>query len=90
MESNRKQTKKQRYRLFPLSRGAGRFLLKGQILTVLSLCHFAAMLCGEGRAEALLYIDAYADSLSSAIMILWGTALGLDLLERRGKETKKP
>lgn len=76
------------FRLFPLSPGAGRFLLAGQIMTVLSLCHFAAMLAGEGRAEALLYIDAYAGSLASAAVILWGTALGLDLLERRREEPK--
>ena len=86
MGSNQKQRNKKRPQLFPLSRGAGRFLLAGQIMTVLSLCHFTAMLFGEGRAEALLYIDAYAGSLSSAFMILWGTALGLDLLERKREE----
>ena len=69
---------------FPLTSRAGRFLLAGEILLVLSLCHFAAMLTGEGRAEALLYIDAYGDALSAALVILWGTALGLDLLERTG------
>ncbi len=86
MEFKQKQRKNKRLQIFPLSRGAGRFLLAGQIMTVLSLCHFAAMLCGEGRAEALLYIDAYAGSLSSALVILWGTALGMDLLERKRKE----
>ena len=75
-------SKQQKRPLLLLSRRAGRFLLTGQILTVLSLCHFAAMLGGDGRAEALLYIDAYADALSSALVLLWGTALGMDLWER--------
>ena len=83
MKIRRTKRKSLRRRLFSLSRGAERFLLTGQIALLLSLCHFAAMLSGEGRAEALLYIDAYAGSLSGAFVILWGTALGLDLLERR-------
>lgn len=86
MKSKRtsKQHRSSEKNIFSLTCSAGRFLLVGQILLVLSLCHFAAMLTGEGRAEALLYIDAYASSLSATFVILWGTALGLDLLERKG------
>lgn len=69
-----------------LSRGAQRFLLAGHILTVMSLCHFAALLFGEGRGEALLYIEPYMGSVASSLVILWGGALGLDWLERTRSE----
>lgn len=72
--------------IFPLSRVAGQFLLAGQVLMVLSLCHFAALLWGEGRTEALLYIEAYAGSLASSLILLWGVTLWLDRLERKRAE----
>ena len=34
--------------------------------------------------QTLSQSSTYGDALSAALVILWGTALGLDLLERKG------
>ena len=61
---------------------AGRLLVLGHILILLSLCWFAVMLSGEGQAEALLYMETYMGSVGGATAVLWGVVLGVDLLDR--------
>ncbi|MBQ9152108.1 MAG: hypothetical protein IJX72_07640 [Clostridia bacterium] len=66
-------------RLYP---HASRLLLAGYILILLSLCDFAARLSAGTSVEPLLYIEPYMRSVSSATILLWGAAIGLDWLER--------
>ena len=62
---------------------AGRLLVAGHILILLSLGHFAYLLGGEGQGEALLYMEAYMGSVALAPIPLWAGVLALDWLERR-------
>ena len=67
---------------------AGRLLVAGHILILLSLCHFACLLGGEGQGEALLYMEAYMESVALAPIPLWAGVLALDWLERRSEDTR--
>lgn len=64
---------------------AGRLLVAGHILILISLCHFAALLSGEMQSEALLYMEAYMWSVSAAFTVLWAAVLGMDWLDRTHK-----
>lgn len=72
---------KHKHRLF-LKPHAIRLLLIGYILILLSLCDFAARLSTGGAVEPILYIEPYMGSVSSATILLWSAAIGLDWLER--------
>ncbi len=69
-------------RLWLLRPFAGRLLVLGHILLFLSLGFFAAMFCGEGHAEALLYLDTYMASVGGSAAVLWGVVLAVDWLDR--------
>ena len=58
---------------------AGRLLLGGHILILLSLCDFTARLVGHS-VEHFLYTEHFIHSLSVALVLLWGAALGVDYL----------
>ena len=57
-------------------------LAAGHMLTALCLCCFRILLDSPLRGEALLYADAYAGAVGGYLTVLWGVALGIDLLER--------
>lgn len=78
-----KQRKKAPFRF--LRPFAGRLLVAGHILILLSLCHFAALLSGEGQSEALLYMESYMGSVSASFTVLWAASLGMDWLDRTHK-----
>ena len=57
-------------------------LAAGHMLTALCLCCLMILLDSPLRGEALLYADAYAGAVGGYVTVLWGVALGIDLLER--------
>ena len=57
-------------------------LAAGHMLTALCLCCLRILLDSPLRGEALLYADAYAGAVGGYLTVLWGVALGIDLLER--------
>ena len=72
-----KQT--ERWRLCAYAR---RTLTAGHMGLVLCLCCLWILLDSPLRGEALLYAEAYAGSVGGYLTVLWGAALGMDLLER--------
>ena len=56
---------------------AGKLLLAGHILILLSLCDFTARLA-DHSVEHFLYTEHFMDSLSVALLLLWGLSLGMD------------
>ena len=66
----------------PLRPWAFRFFLGGHALLLLSLADYLRRLA-QGAAEPLLYREHYAAAVGSALIFLWMTVLGFDLLERR-------
>lgn len=77
---NRRQ--KQKISLPPLLPLAGRLLVGGHILILLSLCYFVALFHSEGRGEALLYLEPYMASVAASAAVLWAVVLGMDWLDR--------
>ncbi len=69
-------------RLPPLRPMAGRLLVGGHILLLLSLCHFVALFHSESRWEALLYVEPYMASVAASAAVLWAVVLGMDWLDR--------
>ena len=67
---------------------AGKRLVAGHILMLISLCHFACLLGGEGQGEALLYMDVYMETVAVSAVLLWAGVLGLDWLERRTNSSR--
>ena len=57
-------------------------LAVGHMLVALCLCCLRILLDSPLRGEALLYADTYAGSVGGFFTVLWGVALGIDLLER--------
>ena len=57
--------------------------LIGHVLLLLALEDYTLRLATPPSPEAVLYLEHFAGSVSSALMILWLTVLGLDLLERK-------
>jgi hypothetical protein len=55
---------------------------------LVSLCHFACLLGGEGQGEALLYMDVYMETVAVSAVLLWAGVLGLDWLERRTESSR--
>ena len=60
---------------------AGRLLLAGHMLILLSLCDFAARMHTD-PTEPLLYLETFTESVSLTVILLWAASLGLDLLDR--------
>ena len=73
---------KPKRRLPPLRPMAGRLLVGGHILILLSLCHFVALFHSESRGEALLYVEPYMASVAASAAVLWAVVLGMDWLDR--------
>ena len=67
-------------RLRPMAEG---LLLGGHSLLLLALEDYALRLANNPSTDTLLYLEHFAGSVSSALVILWMAILGLDLLERR-------
>ena len=65
-----------------LSLRGRRILAAGHMGIVFCLCILWILLDSPMRGEALLYADTYAGSVGGFGVILWGTALGMDWLER--------
>jgi hypothetical protein len=63
-------------------------LLGGHSLIFLALEDYALRLANTPSADTLLYSEHFAGSVSSALVILWMTILGLDLLERKHSRTR--
>lgn len=61
---------------------ARRTLTAGHMGLVLCLCCLWILLDSPLRGEALLYAEVYAGSVGGYLTVLWGAALGMDLLER--------
>ena len=61
---------------------ARQILAAGHMELLLCLCCLWILLDSPLRGEALLYADAYAGSVGGYVTVLWGVALGIDLLER--------
>ena len=59
-----------------------RVLAVGHMGILLSLGCLRILLDSPLRGEALLYAEAYAGSVGGFLVVLWGVALGIDLLER--------
>ena len=57
-------------------------LAVGHMLVALCLCCLRILLDSPLRGEAMLYAEAYAGSVGGYVTVLWGVALGIDLLER--------
>lgn len=74
--------KKPKVSLPPLLPLAGRLLVGGHILILLSLCYFVALFHSEGRGEALLYLEPYMASVAASAAVLWAVVLGMDWLDR--------
>ena len=74
--------RKKASRLPPLRPLAGKLLVGGHILLLISLCHFVALFHSESRGEALLYIEPYMASVAASAAVLWAVVLGMDWLDR--------
>ena len=74
--------KKPKFSFPPLLPLAGRLLVGGHILILLSLCYFIALFHSEGRGEALLYLEPYMASVAASAAVLWAVVLGMDWLDR--------
>lgn len=74
---------KDRPRLRCLSPFAGRLLVGGHMLLLISVCFFVALFHSDSRPEALLYIETYMASVGASAAVLWGVVLGIDWLEHR-------
>ena len=61
---------------------ARQILAAGYMGLLLCLCCLWILLDSPLRGEALLYADAYAGAVGGYVTVLWGVALGIDLLER--------
>ena len=59
-----------------------RVLAVGHMGILLSLCCLWILFDSPLRGEAMLYAEAYAGSVGGFFTVLWGVALGIDLLER--------
>jgi hypothetical protein len=55
---------------------------------LVSLCHFACLLGGEGQGEALLYMEVYMETVAVSAVLLWAGVLGLDWLERGAESSR--
>jgi hypothetical protein len=49
---------------------------------LLCLCSLWILWDSPLRGEILLYADTYAGAVGGYVTVLWGVALGIDLLER--------
>jgi hypothetical protein len=72
-------------RLRPMAEG---LLLGGHSLLFLALEDYILRLANTPSSDTLLYPEHFAGSVSSALVILWMTILGLDLLERKHSRTR--
>lgn len=70
------------FRLPSLRPYAQGFCMAGHILILLAAEDMILRLESPPSAEALLYLEHFAGSLSSALVLLWLGVLGLDLWER--------
>jgi hypothetical protein len=61
---------------------ARQILAAGHMGLLLCLCCLWILLDSPLRGEALLYADTYVGSVGGYFTVLWGVALGIDLLER--------
>ena len=61
---------------------ARQILAAGHMGLLLCLCCLWILLDSPLRGEALLYADAYAGAVGGYVTVLWGVALGIDLLDR--------
>ena len=73
---------KPKWHLPPLLPPAGRLLVGGHMLILLSLCHFVALFHSGSRGEALLYLEPYMASVAASAAVLWAVVLGMDWLNR--------
>lgn len=72
-------------RLRPMAEG---LLLGGHSLLFLALEDYVLRLSNTPSADTLLYLEHFAGSVSSALVILWMAILGLDWLERKHSRTQ--
>ena len=61
---------------------AGRLVAVGHLGIAFCLCLLWILLDSSMRGEALLYAETYIRSVGGFGVFLWGTALGMDWLER--------
>lgn len=65
---------------------AARLLIAGEICILSFICLFAAVYSDRvaaGGVGVMLALEDFWGSLSSALILLWGTALGLDYGDRK-------
>ena len=62
--------------------------LIGHVLLLLALEDYTLRLATTPSPEAVLYLEHFAGSVSSSLVILWMTILGLDWLERKHSRTQ--
>ncbi|MBQ4113614.1 MAG: hypothetical protein IJD38_12535 [Clostridia bacterium] len=72
-------------RLRPMAEG---MLLGGHSLLLLALEDYILRFATGPSSDTLLYREHFAGAVSSALLLLWLTILGLDLLERRHGSTR--
>lgn len=71
---------------------ASALLIIGHLLILLALCDFAVRLdvsALTGEVGAILLYDEIGGTLSASGVILWGSALGIDYMERTSTKKKE-
>ena len=61
--------------------------LIGHVLLLLALEDYTLRLVTAPSPEVILYLEHFAGSISSSLVLLWIAVLGLDLLERKHGRT---
>ena len=62
--------------------------LIGHVLLLLALEDYTLRLATVPSPEAVLYLEHFAGAVSSSLVLLWMSVLGLDLLERKNNRTR--
>ena len=71
-------------RLHPIAEA---LFLIGHVLLLLAVEDYTLRLSTAPSPEAILYLEHFAGSVSSALVLLWIAVLGLDLLEQKHSRT---